>query len=207
MEDGEGDGDGAEMQAAESGAAAPSRRGLWALGFVAVSLVALVAVPAYYGKQVAEVQSRIADVLEPAARHSSNLSLLKSRQMARMEGFLLTGDRATFREPYIAAIAEEDSVFRSLSVLARDLDVEVFERVARLVSESARWDFENQEIFDSGPDEDARVRTRRRYDELLRATRELNRAIESEVEGGRRDMDNTRRRLSRLTFGLALIAL
>ena len=156
------------------------------------------------------MQSRIADVLEPAARHSSNLSLLKSRQMARMEGFLLTGDRAAFREPYIAAIAEEDVVFRSLTVLARDLDVfdvEVFERVARLVSESARWDFENQQIFDSGPDEEARARTRQRYDELRLATRELNRAIESEVASGRRDMANARTRQDRLTFGLAFIAL
>ena len=172
-----------------------------------MSLVALVALPAYYGRKVTAVQSRIADVLEPAARHSSNLSFLKSRQMARMEGFLLTGDRAAFREPYIAAIAEEDSVFQSLSVLARDLGVEVFERVARLVSESARWDFENQQIFDSGPDEAARASTRQRYDGLRQATRELNRAIESEVAGGRRDMANTRTRQNRLTFGLALIAL
>jgi hypothetical protein len=104
---------------------APSLRGVWALGFVVVALVALVAVPAYFDRGVAEEQARISDVLEPAARLSSNLRLLKARQFARMEGFLASEERA-FRDPYNAAIAEEDSVLSALRVLAGELDVDVF---------------------------------------------------------------------------------
>ena len=139
--------------------ASPSVRGLWALGFVALSLVALVAVPTYFGQRLGVVQTRIIDVLEPAARLSSNLVLVKARQMARVEGFLLTGDRS-FRAPYIAAIAEEDSVVARLAVLARDLDRDVFEAMARYNAESNDWDFENQRIFELGVDETAGDRVR-----------------------------------------------
>jgi hypothetical protein len=80
-------------------------RGLWALWFVAAALIALAVVPAYYGRRVADLQNRITDVLQEAAALSSRLSLEKAGQMARFQAFLLTGDR-TFREPYIAAIAQ-----------------------------------------------------------------------------------------------------
>ncbi|MDA0328423.1 MAG: ATP-binding protein [Gemmatimonadetes bacterium] len=190
----------------ETSGASPSTRGLWALGFVALCLVALVAVPTYYGQRVAVVQSRISDVLEPAARLSSNLGLLKARQMARVEGFLLTGDRA-FREPYIAAIAEEDSVVAGLRVLARDLNIEVFERVARFTSSSTDWNFSNQRIFDAPPDVGARAQVQAGYDGLQRAIRELDRAIQSEVLEGRRAMANERRRQARITTALAFLAL
>jgi len=184
----------------------PSVRGLWTLAFVAVALVALVAVPTYFGRRVAVVQARIADVLEPAARHSSNLRLLKARQMARAEGFLLTGDR-TFREPYIAAIAEEDSVVAALGVLARDLSIDVFEGVARFTAESTAWNFSNQQIFDRGVDEASRESVQSGYDQLGQLMRDLDRAIQGEVLDGRRQMGNERRLQTRITFALALLAL
>ncbi|MGE0161116.1 MAG: ATP-binding protein [Gemmatimonadales bacterium] len=181
-------------------------RGLWALWFVAAALVALAAVPAYYGRRVAELQSRITDVLQEAAGLSSRLSLAKAGQMARFQAFVLTGDRS-FREPYIAAIAEEDSLFASLSVLARDLDFDVRERLAALRFESTAWHFENRRIFDADAVGDALVRARREYDLLQRATRELDRAIQSEVAAGRREMARMQLLQERLAFGLALIAL
>jgi PAS domain S-box-containing protein len=188
--------------------ASPSVRGLWALGFVALSLVALVAVPTYFGQRLGVVQTRIIDVLEPAARLSSNLGLLKARQMARVEGFLLTGDRA-FRAPYILAIIEEDSIVARLAVLARDLDRDVFEGMARYNAESNDWDFENQRIFDQGVDEGAGDRVRSGYEDLGRAVQELDRAIQAEVIVGRREMANVRRLQTTITFalvGLALLA-
>lgn len=182
-------------------------RGLWALWFVVAALIALVAVPAYFGQRVSEMQTRITDVLEEAGSLSSRASLLKARQMARLEGFLLTGDRS-FREPYIAAIAEEDSLFASLGILARDLDFDVRERLAELRFESTSWDFENQRLFDSDSIAgDALEAARHRYDDLQRRTRELDRAIQSEVAEGRRDMARVRALQTRITFGLALLAL
>ncbi len=187
-------------------APSPSVRGLWALAFVAASLVALVVVPTVYGQRLATMQARITDVLEPAARLSSNLRLLKARQMARIEGFLLTGDR-TFRQPYNAALAEEDSVLAALRVLASDLDIEVFERVARLTTESTDWRFMNQRIFDLGVDEESRDRVQEGFDDLQRATRDLDLAIQAEVDEGRRRMSNERRRQAGITLALAAVAL
>jgi len=188
------------------GVVAPSARGLLALGFVVLSLVALVAAPAYYELRVGEVQDRITQVLEPAARLSSNLRLLKARQFARMEGFLATEDRA-FRDPYNAAIAEEDSVLAELRVLASELDVEVFERVARLTAASFDWRFLNQRIFDIGVDPGTREQVLAGYEDLLRATQDLDRAILAEVRAGRRQVANAQRTRRRVTLALAVIAL
>ncbi len=185
---------------------APSLRGVWALGFVVVALVALVAVPAYFDRGVAEEQARISDVLEPAARLSSNLRLLKARQFARMEGFLASEERA-FRDPYNAAIAEEDSVLSALRVLAGELDVDVFERVARLTAASIDWRFVNQRVFDMGVDPDARDRVVEGYEELQRATLELDRAILAQMVEGRRMVANAQRRKRDMTLALALAAL
>jgi PAS domain S-box-containing protein len=191
--------------------ASPSSRGLWALAFVAVSLGAIVVIPALYGRRVTEVQTRTLDVLEPAARHSSGLTLILARQMAAMQGFLRTGDRATFREPYLAAIREKHAVLDTLGLLARDLERqardEVFERVARLGSASTRWDFTNQQLFDDGPGGDASERTEESYAELQQATRELNRAIASVVAAGRLDIEEALALHNRITYGIALVAL
>jgi PAS domain S-box-containing protein len=207
----------AEERAGEVvGESAPAR-GQWAVWFVAVALMALAGVPAYLGSRVDEVQRVITEVMEPAGRLSSSLSLLKARQFARLEGFLLTGDRS-FREPYIAAIAEEDSVFTQLGVLTsdpdfqvRDLQFNVRERLAQLSAESTRWHLRNQQIFDASvaPSASAQVReeSRMRYDELQRATRELDRAIQSAVRGGRLDVENVRTLQLRITMALAVLAL
>jgi len=173
---------------------------------VVVALGALVAVPAYFDRRVEAEQTRITDVLEPAARLSSNLRLLKARQFARMEGFLASEDRG-FRDPYNAAISEEDSVLSALRVLAGDLDVDIFERVARLTDASIDWRFVNQRIFDMGVDAEARGRVVAGYDELQRATLELDRAILAQMVEGRRMVANEQRRKRGVTLALALSAL
>lgn len=191
---------------------APSARGLWALGFVVVSLIALVAVPAYYGRRVADVQERMAGVLDPAAHLSSGLRLLKARQMARMEGFLATED-PSFRIGYNAAITEEDSVLARLRTLAEEMEPNcvgrlcVSERIARLATASADWRFGNQRIFQLGVDSGARDRVLDGYEDLQLATRELDQSIQSEVDRGRRQMTNELRRQSRITLALAILAL
>jgi PAS domain S-box-containing protein len=181
-------------------------RGLWALWFVAAALVALAVVPAYYGRRVAHLQARVTDVLQESSSLSARLSLEKARQMARFEAFLLTGDR-TLRGPYVAAIAEEDALFARLSELARDLDFDVRERLARLRVQSTAWHFENQRIFEADSIGDALARSRREFAELQRATRELDRAIQSEVAEGRREMRSLQAQQERVALGLALIAL
>ncbi len=206
-----------------SGASPPSARGLWALGFVALSLIALVAIPTYFGQRVAAVQSRFTEVVEPAARLSATLGLLKARQMARVEGFILSGDPLV-RDDYNAAIDEEDAALDSLGIYAQELDRDVFdsspsaavssdvdrtvfERVAALRSESFDWRFNNRIIFERGPTEDSRAVVRQGYDDLQRATRDLDLSILAKVDASRRRMANEQRLQSRITLALALVAL
>lgn len=201
----------------------PSARGLWALGFVAVSLVALAAVPTHFGRRLAAVQDRITNVVEPAVRLSATLGLLKARQMARVEGFMLSSD-PVFRDFYNAAIDDEDIVLDSLSIITRELDRDifaaavsdsssldvdrtVFERVAALRNESFDWRFANSLIFEQGPSEGSRALVRRGYDDLQRATRDLDLSILAQLEASRRRMANEQRIQSRITLGLAIVAL
>lgn len=181
-------------------------RGLWALWFVIAALIALVAVPAYLGQRVSEVQTRITDVLEVAGSLSSRMTLLKAQQMARFETFALTGD-SSHRAPYAAGVAEEDSLFAHLSALAQDLDFDVRERLARLRLESASWHLENQRAFATEGLGAALETSRRRYQELQRATLSLDRAIQGEVAEGRLAMEAARDLQARLTFGLGVLAL
>lgn len=182
-----------------------SSRGLWALWFVVASLVALVAVPAYFDGRAAEAQERIG-VLEEAGSLSSQLSLLKAEQMARFESYLLTGERS-YRDLYVLAIADEDSVFDRLQVLARLLDFVVQERRNELYVQTVAWHYENQQVFLRDSVGDALEASRRDYNQLLRSTRELDRAIQSEVAEGRRAVQNERALQLRLTFALAILAL
>lgn len=183
---------------------------------MALALVALVAVPIYYGQRVAVVQARITDVLEPAARHASNLRLLKARQMARMEGYLTTQDIRRFRDPYRDATDEEDSVLAELFALAPMLDevpptvagVTFVERMSELQEASLVWRVQNQVIFDSRTiREDARDLVVAGYDDLQTSTTQLERAIVAEVAAGRRRVALVQQRQSAMAFGLAGLAL
>ena len=203
----------------------PSARGLWALGFVSLALIALIAVPSYFGQRVAAVQGMIINVGEPATRLSAKLGLLKARQMARVEGFLLSRD-GSFREYYRAAIAEEDAVLDSLAAFARELDQDVlgelqsdsspaptylgttvFERVAALRSESFDWRFNNIQLFEQGPTEDARAELRQGYEDLQRATRDLDLIIAEQVSASRSRVVTEQRLQARIMLVLALVAL
>ena len=185
-------------------------RAPWALALVALALVALAAVPIYVGERVASLQDQITETLQPALESAARLSLSQSRQMARLQSFLLTGNR-TIRLRYNAAIAEEDNLYNDLGNLVRFMDFEVRERLAQLSAESTRWRFEHLSVFDEvlGPDVGTALRAQiqEEYDELQRATRELERAIKSEVDQGRRDTQWWRTVQTRITIGLAILAL
>lgn len=181
-------------------------RGLWAVWFVVAALLALVAVPALLGRRVAEVQSRITDVLDTAGSLSSRMTLLKAQQLARFETFVLTGDRS-YRDQYVATIAEEDSLFADLSELARDLDFEVREGLARLIVQSTSWHVVNTRMFEADSMANALEVSRRGYETLQQATLALDRAIQSQVAEGRREMQRVQSLQARVTMALALLAL
>jgi PAS domain S-box-containing protein len=194
-------------------------RGLWALWLVAAALVALAVLPAYMGNRVVDAQNHINDVLQPASNLGSRLSLLNSRQMARFEGFVLSGD-PSFRRSYIGAMAESDSVFARLRDLSADLGLDVDplspqtpgvrEQLARVSAATTRWHLDNQQILLSEEPEDrvaALQRSRANYADIQRGTDLLDAAIQREMLAGRRRMDDARTLQSRLSVALAALAL
>ena len=185
-------------------------RAPWALALVSLALVALAAVPIYVGERVASLQDQITETLQPALESAARLSLYQSRQMARLQSFLLTGDR-TIRIRYNAAIAEEDSLYNDLGDLVRVMDLDVRERLARLSSESTRWRFGHLSIFDevAGPEAGDALwaQVQGEYEELQGTTRELERVIKGEVDQGRRDTQWWRTMQTWIMIGLSILAL
>ena len=185
-------------------------RAPWALALVSLALVALAAVPIYVGERVASLQDQITETLQPALESAARLSLYQSRQMARLQSFLLTGDR-TIRIRYNAAIAEEDSLYKDLGDLVRVMDLDVRERLARLSSESTRWRFGHLSIFDEVAGLEAGdalwAQVQGEYEELQGTTRELERVIKGEVDQGRRDTQWWRTMQTWIMIGLSILAL
>ena len=185
-------------------------RAPWALALVSLALVALAAVPIYVGERVASLQDQITETLQPALESAARLSLYQSRQMARLQSFLLTGDR-TIRIRYNAAIAEEDSLYNDLGDLVRVMDLDVRERLARLSSESTRWRFGHLSIFDEVAGLEAGdalwAQVQAEYEELQGTTRELERVIKGEVDQGRRDTQWWRTMQTWIMIGLSILAL
>jgi PAS domain S-box-containing protein len=177
---------------------------------VAGALIALAAVPAYMGRRVVEAQNRINEVLQPAGNLGSRLSLLNSRQMARFEGFVLSGGDPSFRRAYIDAIEEEDDQYARLRFLAGDLGFQVRERLAELSAATARWHFDNQRVMeaaDATERAEALVRSRETYAEIQRGTELLDEAIQEDVRVGQRAMSRARDLQARITLALAALAL
>ena len=167
-----------------------------ALALVAVALMAMAVVPIYLGQKAAAVQDEITQTLLPSIESAARLSLLQARQMARFQSFLLTGE-GSYRLAYGAAIPDEDSLYTTLSERVRVMDFDVRERLAQLSGESTRWHFDNQAAFDQvkvpvGTDSEIQLRSLTAYESLQRATRELERAIQSEVNTGRRRLEDVR---------------
>jgi PAS domain S-box-containing protein len=188
----------------------PRSGGAAAVLFVAASIVALAVVPAAMDRRAAGALAEITDVLDPARLLGTQLSLAQARQMSTFQAFLLTGN-AAFREPYLSALREEEAIVGELQSLIGGMDLQIRERLAHLSSLSARWHAEHHQIFQT---EEARVERveafaeeRARYEELQRAALELERAIQAELNAGRRRSDVLHRGQRLITVVLLVLGL
>jgi len=185
-------------------------RARMALAFVAVALIALAILPIYLGQRVARAQEQITEHLQPALLASAELSLAQARLVDLLQRFLPAGE-GSYRTQYNAAVVREDSLYADLADRVRAMDFDVRERLAQLSAESARWHFENRRVFDAPDDAGARrvlaAQSLAAFDNLRRATRELERAIESQVNEGKRRTARTIRFQFWITLSLALVAL
>lgn len=180
------------------------------LAFTGLALLALVLVPIHHDRRIAEIEERLTRILEPARELSSRLMLAQADEMAAVQAYLLSGE-GRFRERYRRAREREREVFDSLYVLAAEMDLPVRERLVRLWSRSAGWHVHHIPVLEeSAGGEDFRDRLadeQRLYDELVAATRDLQRAIAEEHDQARRSVDRARTRQIRLTAGLVALAL
>ena len=185
-------------------------RARMALVCVAVALIALAILPIYLGQRVARAQEQITEHLQPALLASAELSLAQARLVDLLQRFLPAGE-GSYRIQYNAAVVREDSLYADLAERVRAMDFDVRERLAQLSAESARWHFENRRVFDAPDDAVARralaAQSLAAFDNLQRATRELERAIESHVNEGKRETAGTMRLQFWITLSLALVAL
>lgn len=203
------------MTSSRAGFSAPSRlttqgRGVAAVAFVAVSVVALAVVPLVMGNRAAEAQREIEEVLEPVRLLSTRLALVQARQMSLFQAFLLTGDEA-FRAPYGEALGEERQITQDLQTLIQGMDLEIRERLARLSGLSGGWHLSHALAFDSESMRrqmaEAFEFEQDRYDQLQQATLELERVILDEVERGRTRAEDLRSLQTKISLGLLLLGL
>ena len=188
--------------------------GRWALPFVAASLVALAALPAWVSMRGAEAQRRITEVLEPAAREAAELLIIQSRQMSLYQSFLLTGD-PRIRLDYAGVLPRKDTAFARLQHLTQQMDWTDFsirERLAALTNESTSWHMRQQQILQIVDPQEAARRAAGTVDQasfeaLRQSTRELERAIRREMSTAYDDIREGRTLLQWTTFGLVFLAL
>jgi PAS domain S-box-containing protein len=199
---------------ADTGTTTPTRLPhSWGAAFViftAVAVVALAVVPLVMGNRAALAQRQIEEVLEPVRLLGTRLALVQARQMSLFQAFLLTGN-PDFRTPYVAAVSEETAITAELQDLVQGMDLEIRERLARLSGMAGGWHLGHQFAFDSEEMRLQMVETfvaeQGRYEELQRATLDMERVIQAEVTAGRRRAEEQRRLQNRVSLGLLVLGL
>jgi signal transduction histidine kinase len=95
-------------------------RGRAALGFVTLSLLALVVVPIWTAGRTQAIRQEIRIVLEPARAQADRMQTAMLRQVVASRGYRITGDDH-FLEGYQAAVAEQRDAYRRLQPYAARL--------------------------------------------------------------------------------------
>ena len=194
--------------------ATPRRRhALWvrtALGFVLLTLVALVVVPVLGQRRVDALRLE-AEVSEPARTLVTQLQYNLARELASLNELLLSGD-ASYSRRYLEARNAERALFEELEPLAQRLGPEVVAQHARAQVLAEQWharvaDEEFVRLRAEGVDTQPIQRELTLFEEVLGALRALDAAIVA-AAGEHRDRIVATERLGvRLTLLLGVLAL
>ncbi len=185
--------------------------GVLAVAFVATVVVALAVVPVLMGRQAEEAQREVAEVLDPARLLGTQLSLVQARQMSLFQSYLVSGD-LSFRARYEETHEDEEDIYRRLGALVERMDLEVQAALATLSNTSMSWYVLHRAAFDTATTvrEDMLANLaeeQARFDQLQRATLQLENAIQVNVDAGHASMTQLRMLQNRITLGLVLLAL
>lgn len=180
------------------------------LAFIVATLLAVVVVPIYHARQVADVERELVDVLEPARSHANRLILSQSEQMAALQAYILSGE-GRFRARYRRARETESAVYDSLYALSDEMQLRVQERMVRLWSLSTRWHVGHEPVINGtmarDAYEEALAEEQRSYERVILASQDLREAIAREAERSRVRIEETWNRHIEATVGLVVLAL
>lgn len=150
------------------------------LPFVLLVLATLVTVPLIVNQRVGDLREDI-EASEPSRTLVTALQFNLVREMAALSELMLTADTASTTE-YDASLLREDSIYRELEPLVRQLGPEVvaqYQEVRRLALLWHDRAADAQELLADPmlPSDPPRRRERRLFDELLESTARLDAAI------------------------------
>ncbi|HEX6070185.1 MAG TPA: HAMP domain-containing sensor histidine kinase [Longimicrobiaceae bacterium] len=194
---------------ASDAASERSLLGLFAVAFVFLTLVAVLAVPLLVGRQV-EVLRQTIEAAEPARREVNRLQFSLARQMVALSELLITQDdgaAVAFRE----AREDEEEVFEALAPYAAELGPEVVERFGEVRVLADRWHSRaaDEDVFEERTealDATPVPRGRQVFEELLDATASLDSLIQHQTVQPRDLITRAERTGLIVTGVLALLA-
>lgn len=177
-----------------------------ALGFLMVSLLALVLIPVLVQRHIDGLRDELDHVVEPARSMVIEIHYYLARQMSALRGYMVAED-PVFLDTYHVLVQEEEVTRQELRPLAERLGPDVLRGLVRLEVLSEQWHERGTSDLDAlrDPDADPRVEADL-YDDLLATATALDEAISvvsAEYQTAIRDNE----RLSLyLTIGLVLLA-
>jgi len=200
------------------------RRSIWRVGsestwttivpvaFIIASLLSLVILPLVFSNHTRRMRTEIARVAEPARRASNEIQIALSAEPDKIIAFQVTGQKQ-YRDQYVARIEEQRKNYDLLRRLGPQLGQEVGQRLAELVKQGSEWHEAVQKgefIFRTLPSEVFMTRIfeeHPKYEEALKASLELETAIQASIDERLTRIRNTERLNVSLTLILALLAL
>jgi signal transduction histidine kinase/cell division protein FtsB len=200
------------------------RRSIWRVGsdstwttavpviFIIASLLSLVVMPIVFSTHTARMRQEITRVAEPARHAANEIQMDLSAEVDRIIAFQATGQKQ-YRDQYIARIEEQRRYYVVLRDLGPQLGVDVGGRLNALVKKGSQWHEGVQRgefITRALPAEVFMARLFEQhptYEEALRASAELETAIQESIDERLTRIRDTERLNVSLTLILALLAL
>jgi PAS domain S-box-containing protein len=194
-----------------SRAAPPSshRSGL-ALGFVVLSLIALVVVPLRVGSRTQEIRQELRTIVEPARAQADRMVTQFDREVAAVRGYRLSGE-ARYLGRYQAAREERLDAERQLQPLAEQLGPPVPALLLDFGQAAGAWETSHQSFIPPGAPAEAfpgEMGTREaQYDAVISAGERLEAQLRQETADRRQLIQQEERRGLVISAILALLAL
>lgn len=190
--------------------------------FVVLAVVALFAVPLVMGREAADAQRRVTEILDPASLQATRLSMVQAREMASFQAFIMTGE-PEYKEAYDRALAREGQIYDTLKRLVGALKLkeeepeklaaleEVPEKLAALFTDAESWHLLQHWAFMSDSLRTAALQQvdaeQARYGEIQQRTLDLENAIQNLVDQARLEVQAIESLQGQITLALVVLAL